>query len=279
MASVREIRRSAAKRLSQAGVDAADFDASLLLARVLGVERHRLAIMPEDPVDSVLQERFEDLLAQRLRHVPMAYVLGRKEFYGVDLAVAPGVLVPRPDTETLVELALARLPSYGAHRTVLDAGTGSGCIALAIQTERPQADVVASERSPEALRIAQRNLKNTAISLVHGSWLTWAASEAFDLVVSNPPYIDRKDLPTLAPDLSFEPSEALFAPNEGLADLQELIETAPRVLKKGGWLLLEHGYTQGPATRELAERRGFQEVETAYDLANRERCLQARWPG
>lgn len=277
--SVAGARRRATARLTQAGCDSPSLDAGLLLAEVLGVARHELALQPHRILTPAEQEAFEDLLIRREAREPVAYLLGRREFYGVELAVGPGALVPRPDTETLVELALERLPGEGVGRRVLDAGTGSGAIAAALREYRPRARILACDRSAAALRVADRNLAPRGVRVVRGHWLDWLGDETLDLLVSNPPYLDPAERDQLAPDLAFEPDEALFAAEAGLACVDHLCREAPRVLRPGGWLLVEHGWDQGPATRALAAAAGLAGVGTVADLAGRDRCLVARRRG
>jgi release factor glutamine methyltransferase len=251
----------------------------LLLAEVLGVDRHALALEPERVLTPEEAATFEALLARREAREPVAYLLGRREFYGIDLVVGPGALVPRPDTETLVELALERLPGEGNGRRVLDVGTGSGAIAAVLREYRPRARVLASDRSPEALAVADRNLAPRGVRVVRGDWVDWVGPGALDVLVSNPPYLDPASRDRLAPDLAFEPTDALFAPEAGLACIERLCREAPRVLRPGGWILLEHGWDQGPAARDLAQAAGLAEVGTVSDLAGRDRCLVARRRG
>lgn len=277
--SVAVARREATERLARAGCDSPSLDAGLLLAEVLGMARHQLALVPDRALTASERRAFEALLARREAREPVAYLLGRREFYGVELYLARGALIPRPDTETLVELALERLPGEGSGRRVLDAGTGSGAIAAVLREYRPRARVWASDRCAEALQVADRNLGPRGVRVVRGDWVDWVADEGLDLLVSNPPYLDEANRAQLAQDLDHEPAHALFAPEGGLAFVDHLCREALRVLRPGGFLLLEHGWDQGPAARDLAIAAGLTEVGTVADLAGRDRCLVARRRG
>lgn len=211
---------------------------------------------------------------------PLAYILGDKEFFGLTLAVSPAVLIPRPDTETLVEWALEMLPvdevaarrAAGQPIRVLDLGTGSGAIALALQHQRPGLDVTAVDASEAALRMAQANARHwqLPVRFLLGSWLTPVASERFDLIVSNPPYIAEGD-PHLAA-LHHEPRSALTAGPDGLDDLRHIIARAPAHLTHGGWLMFEHGYNQAEAVTELLRQQGFSTLSSRHDLGGNPRC-------
>ena len=232
---------------------------------------------------------FERHVKSRLNHMPLSYLTGYKEFYGLRLSVDPRVLDPRADTETLVDWALECLEtpgpgssSLGAH--VLDMGTGSGAIALALKANRPACSIWALDKSQEALELATKNAHDLALDLnfLHGHWFDAFkhvqdkdALGPFDLIVSNPPYIAPND-PHLA-RLHHEPSEALVAQNEGLSDLIEICTQSVSHLKDGAWLLLEHGHDQGADVREILTSLGFSNTQTRHDLAGIERCTGAQW--
>jgi len=248
-------------------------DAELLLAHVLDVPRP--AIIARD--DRVLTPEelgdFERLLARRVAGEPLAYLTGEKEFWSLALKVTPDVLVPRPETELLVEWALELLPARESVR-VLDLGTGSGAIALALARERPAARVVATDVSGAALAVARSNADRhgiTNVTFMEGSW--FAASPAADLIVSNPPYVAERD-PHLD-DLRFEPRLALTS-GDGLDAIRAIVQGAAHHLNPRGWLVLEHGAAQGAAVRELLARAGFAAVETRRDLAGLERVTGGR---
>lgn len=260
------------------GVDR--LDAQLLLCAVLARPRSWLMAHDTDALPPEVIARFTPLVQRRASGEPLAYVLGEKEFFGLSLSVSPEVLVPRPDTETLVEWALSLIPSTAAAAfRVLDLGTGSGAIALALQHERPGAQVCAVDASPTALAVAQANALrlHLPVRFTLGSWFEPVAGERFDLIVSNPPYIAEGD-PHL-PALRFEPISALTAGPDGLNDLRQIIATAPAHLAPGGWLLLEHGYDQHEAVQALLRQHGFAEVSTHRDLGGQPRCTGGRLCG
>ncbi|MGQ0599264.1 peptide chain release factor N(5)-glutamine methyltransferase [Aquabacterium sp.] len=259
----------------QQGVDR--LDAQLLLCEALQQSHAWLLAHGSDLLPPAQQNRFLSGLARRTTGEPLAYILGDKAFFGLTLAVSPDVLIPRPDTETLVEWALELIPEQSA-TTVLDLGTGSGAIALAIQHQRPRAQVTAVDASEAALRVAQANAQQLQLPVAfrHGSWLTPVAGERFDLIVSNPPYIAEGD-PHMAA-LGFEPKQALTAGADGLDDLRQIIAAAPAHLHAGGWLLLEHGYDQPVAVAQLLTERGFSNVSTRFDLGGQPRCTGGQRP-
>ena len=249
-------------------------DAQLLLLHLLGKpanQRGWLLSHDDVPLPPDIPAALETLVLRRLAGEPLAYLTGRKEFFGLDLQVDSRVLVPRPDTETLVNWALELL---GGQQRVLDLGTGSGAIALALKASKPALHVHASDFSAEALAVAQANAQRLKIdvSLHQGAWFAALPANAprFDCVVSNPPYIAELDAHLAA--LKFEPAQALTSGTDGLDDLRHIIAQAPRHLTPGGWLLLEHGYDQAPAVRTLLHDAGFVQVQSRQDLAGIERC-------
>lgn len=263
---------------ARARVDAVDAEA--LLAHALGRDRGWLFAHADDPVVQDRHDRFASLLARREAGEPVAYLCGRRGFWTLDLAVTPDTLIPRPETELLVELALARLPAGRAQR-VADLGTGSGAIALALAAERPQARVDAVDASPGALEVARRNareagLPNVAFHL--GDWFAALPDLRFDLVASNPPYIAVGDPHLLRGDLRHEPAMALSSGRDGLDAIRAIVRDAPAHLHPGGWLLLEHGHDQGEPVRALLQAAGFVEVATHRDLEGRDRVGLGRLP-
>ena len=221
------------------------------------------------------------LLQRRLGGEPIAYILGEREFFGLNFAVTRDVLIPRPDTEVLVEAALQHLPELTRCR-ILDLGTGSGAIAITLGLRRPMAEVVAVEASAEAMSIAQANARRLGADNVHfltGSWYAGLGDKKFDMIVSNPPYIAATDPHLDRGDLRFEPRQALASGDDGLRDLRVIVSGAPLHLTAGGWLLLEHGWNQGSACRALLQSSGFSETRTLRDLAGQERVTLGRHPG
>lgn len=266
--------------LREASVAALDpADAELLLAHALGRSRSWLYAHRDDPIDTVDADRFRALLARRSAGEPVAYLTGRRGFWSFDLRVTPDTLIPRPETELLVELALARLPA-ATDLHLADLGTGSGAIALALAHERRRARVVAVDVSPGTLDVARANAAELGLANVEfreGDWLVPLAGQRFDLIASNPPYIAEGD-PHLD-DLRHEPAPALASGPDGLDAIRRIAREAPAYLVPGGWLLLEHGWDQGEAVRGILRAAGFADVTTDRDLEDRDRVSSGRWPG
>jgi release factor glutamine methyltransferase len=259
-----------------AGVDR--LDAHLLLARLLDQPRTWLIAHDDAAVPAAQAARFLQQTAERARGVPLAYLLGEREFHGLLLRVTPDVLVPRPDTEVLVDWALELLADRDCRTppTVADLGTGSGAIALALKQAHGAAQVCAVERSPAALAVAHANGERLGLPVewLQGDWFSPLTGRRFDLIVSNPPYIDGADTHLAA--LHAEPLAALTPGPDGLADLRVLARNAPHHLQPGGWLLLEHGHDQGAAVRALLQDAGLALVQTRRDLGGQERCTAGR---
>lgn len=253
-------------------------DADVLIAHVLGCSRTWLIAHADDELSVDTVAAVQTLLARRAAGEPVAYLVGQREFWSLPLTVAPSTLIPRPDTERLVELALERIPAAQACR-VLDLGTGTGAIALALKQERPQAEVVAVEREPAALALAARNAESLGLALVlhQGNWFAPLPGQRFHVIVSNPPYIAADDIHLSQGDVRFEPRSALVAGADGLDDIRIVVREAPAHLFPGGWLLFEHGYDQGAAVRALLQMRGFAEVSTWTDLGGQERVSGGCW--
>lgn len=272
------VRLAAAPAWQDAASAAPRREAEWLLAELLGRDLTWLLTWPEHMLDAVQQAQAEDWLARRCAGEPLAYLAGRREFWSLPLVVTPETLVPRPDTERLVELALQRLPVDVA-QDVLDLGTGSGAIALALARERPLANVTAVDRSAGALAVAARNGEALGLRVrwLQSDWFAALGQEKFHLLVSNPPYIAEDD-PHLA-GLTHEPLSALVAGEGGLADLRHLVATAPRHLREGGWLLLEHGHDQAAAVRALLVASGYAEVASWQDYGGNDRVSGGRRPG
>ncbi|MGL6290141.1 MAG: peptide chain release factor N(5)-glutamine methyltransferase [Silanimonas sp.] len=276
--------RAAASRLPPfAGIDAGEAraEAETLLAYALGVGRSWLFAHADDALPAEAAARFDALVVARAAGTPVAHLIGRRGFWRFDLEVSPATLIPRPETERLVELALERLATDRPLR-LLDLGTGTGAIALALAAERPRATVVAVERSAAAAAVARRNASTVGLAarvdVRDGAWFAPVAGERFDLIASNPPYIEDNDPHLAAGDLRFEPRSALASGADGLDDLRAIASAAPAHLAPGGWLLLEHGWRQGEAVRTLLRAVGFDAVQTARDLEDRERVSLGRSP-
>ena len=254
-------------------------DADCLLCAVLDCSRTWLRTWPERVLTGAQQAQLAALVARRLAGEPIAHLLGEREFWSLPLQVSAATLIPRPDTEVLVEQALARVTADGCGQRLLDLGTGTGAIALALKSERPALEVWAVECVPEACELARSNATRLAltIELRQGSWFAPVAGERFHLIVSNPPYIDALDPHLSEGDVRFEPRSALVAEAAGLADLAHIIQLAPAHLLPGGWLLLEHGWQQGASVRELLQQRGFQAVMTVRDYGDQERVSLGQW--
>lgn len=275
------VSQCVARAVAQLPADDGRHVAEMLLGHALQRDRAWLFAHARDPVASDALAEFEALLARRRAGEPIAYLLGKRGFWTLDLQVTPATLIPRADTERLVELALERLPPGQVVR-VADLGTGSGAIALAIASERPLAEVIATDASPAALEVARTNAMANDLARVQfrlGSWWEALASERFDLVASNPPYIAEGDPHLQQGDLRHEPASALASGADGLDDIRAIIAAAPRHLHGDGWLLLEHGHEQGAAVRQLLAAVGFVEVATEQDLEHRDRVTLGCWPG
>ncbi|MES2313741.1 MAG: peptide chain release factor N(5)-glutamine methyltransferase [Pseudomonadota bacterium] len=273
MLDVRHMLAAATQQLGER------LDAELLLLHVVKKPRSWLFTHADDVPDMDVQTDYARVLDRRANGEPVAYITGHGGFWSLDLEVTPATLIPRPETELLVELALQRLPDDDAC-SVADLGTGSGAIALAIARERPHAQVVATDASADALAVARRNAQRHVIGnivFVHGDWLAPLAGRQFDLIVSNPPYIETADPHLGQGDLRFEPIGALASGLDGLDDIRRIVRDAPARLHPGGWLLFEHGWNQGEASRALLQEAGYAEVFTAQDLERRDRVSGGRF--
>ena len=254
-------------------------DAELLLAQALGKSRSYLHTWPEHEPAAAQLAGYQAALARRRAGEPVAYILGRQGFWSLELDVARHTLIPRPDTEVLVETALALLPATPLQG--LDLGTGTGAIALALACERPAWQMTGVDRVAAAVALAQGNgtrLQLANARFVESCWFSALAGQRFQLIVSNPPYIAAADPHLSQGDVRFEPSSALVAGVDGLDDIRLIIEQAPAHLLAGGWLLLEHGFEQAEAVRELLSRRGFTAVDSRRDLGGHQRISVGQWP-
>ena len=273
----------------------ARIEVQCLLQAILQVSRAYLLTHPEQRLNAEQHARYAALFERRLNGEPIAHILGEREFFGLMFKVTPDTLIPRPETELLVELALQRVPSpsppltfagEGGHKAgrgnefrVLDLGTGSGAIALAIAHTSPAVKVVACDASPAALEVARENTQRLGIAntvFVQSDWFEALDAQPFDLIVSNPPYVTIGDPHLLQGDVRFDPPSALISGDDGLRDIRHIVTHAQVHLQPGGWLLLEHGYTQAAQVRELLRQAGFGEIFSAQDMAGIERVSGGR---
>lgn len=274
-ASIRQLLQQAAGLLP---ADTARLDAEVLLAHALGQTRSHLHAWPDKLLSAEQQARFQHLLQARIQGEPVAYLTGRREFWSLPLAVTPATLIPRPETETLVALALEVIP-VDSPALVADLGTGSGAIALAIAQERPRCQVLATDTSPDAVEVASANARQLAIRNIefqHGDWCTPLAGRRCDVILSNPPYIRSTDPHLQAGDARFEPRAALAAGPEGMDDLEKIATCASHYLHRGGWLIMEHGYDQGEQVTHLLEANGFLGVTDHADDAGLSRVTMGK---
>jgi release factor glutamine methyltransferase len=272
MSDLRTALAAARRRLGE-GVDA-----EWLLLHVLGKPGSWLIAHADDALDETAAAAYAGLVERRAAGEPVAYITGSRGFWSLQLEVGPATLIPRPETELLVELALARLPPDRTCR-VADLGTGSGAIALAIAYERPRVQLLATDASAAALIVARRNAQQLDllnIAFAEGDWLAPLSGSRFELIVSNPPYIETADPHLRRGDLRFEPAAALASGADGLDAIRRIVRDARAHLEPAGWLLLEHGWNQGAAVRELLQAAGYREVFTAQDLAGHDRVSGGR---
>ena len=258
--------------------DSPALDAELLLAHCIEKNRTYLHTWPDAEVTTSQAEEFEKLILKRLDDYPVAYLLGSQSFWTLDLIVTPDVLIPRPETELLVETALEKI-SHIKNPKVLDLGTGTGAIALSIASERADAVVTATDYSEKALEIAKKNTINnrldSQVNFIQSDWFKSIPDTKFDLIVSNPPYIDPAD-PHLLNSIRYEPQQALIAKNKGMEDIELIIQNSPAYLRKDSWLLLEHGYDQGDRTRKCFVNNKFTKAITLNDLNQLQRISYAK---
>jgi len=270
------MRRTVGAALDEAAADIGRVDARVLACHLLGVGRAWLAANPMHVLTESQDAQFDSLVSRRAMGYPVAYLVGTREFYGRDFAVGPAVLIPRPETETLVEAALGRLPPGGS---VLDLGTGSGAVAVTLACERPEAIVHAVDSSADALAVARANAARhgAKVEFARGSWYSPVAGQRFDLVVANPPYVAAGDHHLAEGDLRFEPGAALTDGSvDGLDSVRAIVSGAPAHLKSGGWLLVEHGYDQAGVCEALFAAAGFTDLVTIADLAGIPRVAGGR---
>lgn len=280
MPNIQSIKSALAFATVKLNHDEAKLEAQLLLQHVLNVNRAWLIAHENDALQANQHAAFEALLNRRLNGEPIAYILGGRAFYGLDLLVTPDTLIPRPDTETLVEAALAQIP-IAAHPSILDLGTGSGAIALAIAKNRPQASVIAVDASKAALAVAKKNAQNLSIDNVEfvlSNWFQHLNNQPFDVILSNPPYIEENDAHLSQGDLRFEPISALSSGEDGLNDIRQIIENSLVHLQPQGWLMLEHGFNQADKVADLMANTGFVSIETIKDFGGNNRVTIGKNP-
>ncbi len=267
----------AKQQLEQSGSDSARLDAEILLGYALDKNRTWLYTHSDYALSDVEFESLNGLLEKRIAGQPIAHLVGERDFWSLTLEVNASTLIPRPDTETLVEWAL-ELPLL-ANARVLDLGTGTGAIALALASEQPSWQVIGVDKSDDAVQLALNNAQKNQLQQVEFKSSDWFEQVAgsFDLIVSNPPYIDGQDPHLQQGDVRFEPMSALVAEQQGLADIVHIIDQAPHYLRDQAWLLIEHGYQQAEQVRELLKAKGFQQVETREDLGGQPRISGGQW--
>ncbi|ARN74673.1 peptide chain release factor N(5)-glutamine methyltransferase [Oceanicoccus sagamiensis] len=262
------------------GSDSPALDIELLLCHCLEKERSYLRAWPDATVPDLALQQFQTLLQRRIDGEPVAYLMGERGFWSLDLAVNASTLIPRPETELLVEVALGKVQEKPS-ATILDLGTGTGAIALSLAAERSDCAITACDIEAAAVALAESNRKKYAldnVELCQSDWFSALGQQRFDLIVSNPPYIDPDDIHLEQGDVRFEPRSALVAANKGLADIEHIISRAPAYLTEGAWLLFEHGYDQAAAVQSLLTEAGFTQIFTEQDLAGVDRVTGALGP-
>ena len=276
--SIMKALQHAMQRLTPAS-DTARLDAEVLLGFIMRCTHSYLHTWPERLLNDTQAHLFHSLIARRAAGEPVAYLTGQREFWSMTLEVTPDTLIPRPETELLVELALQRIPADSAWR-ILDLGTGSGAITLAIARERPHCHIIATDRSPAALAVARRNAATLGVSNIEfrtGDWFAPLQGDIFHVIVSNPPYVSSLDPRLRQSEIRFEPLSALASGTDGLDDIRAIAATARHHLAAGGWLLLEHGYDQSAAVMQILRDYGYQDISTARDLAGLDRVTRGCW--
>ena len=279
--SIECLLQQTSAQLAIAGSNSPQLDSAVLLCHVLDKPRSYLLTWPEKQLDDTQFDVFSALLARRITGEPIAYIVGEREFWSLPLKVSPSTLIPRPDTERLVELALEKIPTNACQ--VLDLGTGTGAIALAIASERTDVAVTGIDLRPEAVALATENSQRLDITnsrFLSGSWYSPLEQQPqFAVIVSNPPYIDEADPHLVEGDVRFEPKSALVASDNGLADIRIISQDGRQYLLPDGWLLMEHGFEQGAAVRTILEQLGYVQVSTCQDYAGLDRVTMGCWQG
>ncbi|HGV9305135.1 TPA: peptide chain release factor N(5)-glutamine methyltransferase [Vibrio fluvialis] len=271
--------KAATLQLTQSGSDSPSLDAAVLLCHALDKPRSYLLTWPDKVLDAPIQAMFDALLQRRITGEPVAYIIGEREFWSLPLKVSPSTLIPRPDTERLVEVALEKAQTLEGD--ILDLGTGTGAIALALASELPHSRVVGIDLRDEAQQLATDNanrLHITNVTFLQGSWFEpLSRGTKFALIVSNPPYIEENDPHLVQGDVRFEPKTALVAADNGLADIKHISDAGRDYLQNGGWLAFEHGYDQGASVRTIMQALGYQQVVTEQDYAGNDRVTLGQY--
>ncbi|EKO3404213.1 peptide chain release factor N(5)-glutamine methyltransferase [Vibrio fluvialis] len=271
--------KAATLQLTQSGSDSPSLDAAVLLCHALDKPRSYLLTWPDKVLDAPIQAMFDALLQRRITGEPVAYIIGEREFWSLPLKVSPSTLIPRPDTERLVEVALEKAQTLEGD--ILDLGTGTGAIALALASELPHRRVVGVDLRDEAQQLATDNanrLHITNVTFLQGSWFEpLSRGTKFALIVSNPPYIEENDPHLVQGDVRFEPKTALVAADNGLADIKHISDAGRDYLQNGGWLAFEHGYDQGASVRTIMQALGYQQVVTEQDYAGNDRVTLGQY--
>ncbi|AMF93757.1 peptide chain release factor N(5)-glutamine methyltransferase [Vibrio fluvialis] len=271
--------KAATLQLTQSGSDSPSLDAAVLLCHALDKPRSYLLTWPDKVLDAPIQAMFDALLQRRITGEPVAYIIGEREFWSLPLKVSPSTLIPRPDTERLVEVALEKAQTLEGD--ILDLGTGTGAIALALASELPHRRVVGIDLRDEARQLATDNanrLHITNVTFLQGSWFEpLSRGTKFALIVSNPPYIEENDPHLVQGDVRFEPKTALVAADNGLADIKHISDAGRDYLQNGGWLAFEHGYDQGASVRTIMQALGYQQVVTEQDYAGNDRVTLGQY--
>lgn len=267
--------KQAEKQLSH--IESAKLDTEILLSHCLQCDRSHLFAYPEEELLPECIEQFNEIIDKRTNGQPIAHLIGYREFWSLKLKVTPDTLIPRPETECLVEQALKKINPTD-NITLLDLGTGTGAIAIALASERPAITITATDKSEMALAVAKENAETyqANINFIQADWLAFDTNMKFNIILSNPPYIDESDPCLHQGDVRFESKSALIAEDHGLADIRTIIEQSKNVLEKNGWLMLEHGYQQGQAVRDLFMNNMYEQIETHHDYAGHERITSGQ---
>lgn len=269
--NIAQALKSGASLLSDS--ESPEVDSQVLLSHIMNQSSTYLRMWPEKSLSALQQTLFHDYIAQRQTGMPVAYIIGQRGFWTLDLKVTDATLIPRPDTELLVSLALEK---YQPNMRIADLGTGSGAIALAVASECPKAQVYAMDYSAEAIVVADENAKRNQLNNVHfwqGSWLQAIKAKQFDLIISNPPYIESEDPHLSVGDVRFEPITALASGRDGLEDIRQITEQSVKCLRAGGWLMLEHGYHQSQQVQQILHDAGFQQISAFKDYGDNDRVV------